>query len=445
MKRCIKEKLMAQNDYTGIKEYNLFIEEEHYPRYQRIWQDLLVGDLKSSFKLEFEKKFNAALYNDEFYSTTYPRTIENGIKLLKSVGWRNDPYDRQHWGNWLHSLSPYQGRMTPSLAHWLIKIFSKKGDFILDPFMGVGTVPLEADFLQRNAIGVDLNTYGFTIAKGKFERKSIDYYLNYLREIGHIERSLIDISSVSDWIQAYFHPETLKEIIFLNEKLKNEKEYFLLSCLMGILHGNRPGYLSVWTGCIIPMTPRPKTHPKFRPDKDKPEYRAVIPRMAAKVMRMFSTGFPLLKKNTKIILGDARNLNLKDNSVDVVICSPPYYNTLDYVGQNRVRLYFLGLNKVMQDKLRKELIQDTKTYLDNMREVGKELKRVLKDGLLLVYVLGDVHRAKYSINTAKKVSELYQQLDFKELAIVNDEIPLNKIASRSKRRKFDRILVLKNG
>ncbi len=435
---------MTLYDHLGLKDPFPFIDKEPYPRYQKIWRDLSTGNLKGSFKLEFNKKFDSKLYEDEFYSNNYPRTLENAIKLLETVGWRDEPYDRQHWGNWLHSLSPYQGRMTPSLAHWLIKIFSNKGDIVLDPFMGVGTIPLEADFLQRKAIGVDLNIYGFVVAKGKSERKSIDYYLAYLKNIGNIDTSKIDISDVSDWIQAYFHPETLKEIVFLNKKLSEEKEWFLLSCFMGILHGNRPGYLSVWTGCIIPMTPRPVTHPKYRPDKDKPEYRAVIPRMAAKIMRMYSTGFPL-ETNTKILHGDARNLKLEENSIDVVICSPPYYNTLDYVGQNRVRLYFLGLNKEKQDGLRKELIQDNRNYLNDMIKVGKELKRVLKDGSLLVYVLGDVHRTKYSINTAKEVSEIYQEkLGFEELVIVNDEIPLNKVASRSKRKKFDRILVLKN-
>ncbi|UCG04484.1 MAG: hypothetical protein JSW11_10975 [Candidatus Heimdallarchaeota archaeon] len=421
-----------------------FIEKEPYPRYQRIWTDLLRGKLKKSFTLEFNKKFDSKQYTDEFYSDNCPRIERNTIKLLKTVGWRNEPYDKQHWGNWLHSLSPYQGRMTPSLAHWLVKIFSKKGDLVLDPFMGVGTVSLEADFLQRRAVGIDLNIYGYMVAKGKFERKPCDYYLNYLTNIEHIDVSKIDITDIPTWIQAYFHHETLKEIVYLNRKLSEENEWFLLGCLMGVLHGNRPGYLSVWTGCIIPMTPRSATHPNYRPDKDKPEYRAVIPRMAAKIMRMYSTGFPL-ETNAKVLLGDARHLELADNSIDVVICSPPYYNTLDYVGQNRVRLYFCGLNKEKQDNLRQELIQDSKNYLEDMVKVGKELKRVLKDESLIIFVLGDVHRAKYSINTAKEVSNVFQEeLGFKELITVNDEIPLNKVVSQSKRKKFDRILVLKN-
>jgi len=435
---------MSLFKYLGKEDPYPFIEKEKYPRYRKIWRDLLTGRLKHSFQLEFKKKFDSKLYEAEYFSDSHPRTLESAIKLLTSVGWRNEPYDKQHWGNWLHSLSPYQGRMTPSLAHWLIKIFSKKGDIVLDPFMGVGTVPLEADFLQRRVIGIDLNIYAWVIAKGKMERKPIDYYLDYLKDIREIDTSGIDISGVAHWIQDYFYPETLREILWLNNKLYEEKEWFLLGCLMGILHGNRPGYLSVYTGCIIPMKPRPVTHPKYRPDKDKPEYRAVIPRMAAKVMRMYSTGFPL-STNAKIIHSDTRELNLEDNYIDVVICSPPYYNTLDYVGQNRVRLYFFGLDKEKQDELRGELIQDSQTYLDEMVKVGKELKRVVKHGSLIVYVLGDVHRTKYSINTAKKVSQIYQEkLGFEEIAIVNDEIPLNKVASRTKKKKFDRILVLSN-
>ncbi|MFQ6033108.1 MAG: hypothetical protein ACE5K2_09335, partial [Candidatus Zixiibacteriota bacterium] len=124
---------MSLFKYLGKEDPYPFIEKEKYPRYQKIWHDLLTGRLKHSFQLEFKKKFDSKRYDAEFFSESYPRTLENAIKLLKSVGWRNEPYDRQHWGNWLHSLSPYQGRMTPSLAHWLIKIFSKKGDLVLDP------------------------------------------------------------------------------------------------------------------------------------------------------------------------------------------------------------------------------------------------------------------------------------------------------------------------
>ncbi len=212
---------------------------------------------------------------------------------------------------------------------------------------------------------------------------------------------------------------------------------------MGILHGNRPGYLSVYTGCIIPMKPRAKEHPKFRPDKDSPEYRAVIPRLAAKVMRMFQNYIPPTKP-MKIFKADARKSSLEQQSIDCIISSPPYYNTLNYVDTNKVRLYFLGLNTPVDNGLSQELIQDKNNYLEEMKKVGIEMKRVLKKGKYLVFVLGDVHYSTYSVNTAQEVSNIYKELGFEQIAIVNDEIPGNKTASQTRKQKFDRILVMKN-
>ena len=49
-------------------------------------------------------------------------------------------------------------------------------------------------------------------------------------------------------IHAYFYDEvTLKEILFLINKLKRDKKYFLMGCLLGIIHGHRPGHLSAVT------------------------------------------------------------------------------------------------------------------------------------------------------------------------------------------------------
>lgn len=435
--------------YIGFKDkkqdyQNRYILKEPILRYQKIWKNLLIGNLKSNFKLEFKKK-NEILDFKEFYRSKENFDINKAIKICNQVSWRKQPYDKQHWGNWLHSLSPYQGRLTPSFVHWLIRIFSSTDMTILDPFCGVGTVPLEADFLNRKSIGNDLNPYAYLVSKGKFDRRPIEEYLNYLKEISDdVVHNKTQIDNIPKWIKDYFHSKTLKEIVCINKKLEDDEQYFLRAGLMGVLHGNRPGYLSVYTGCIIPMKPRSKDHPKFRPEKDSKEYRGVIPRLAAKVMRMHQTGFEL-KMNGKIICQDARNMNLiEDNSVDVVICSPPYYNTLDYATQNRVRLFFLGYDLEKQGDLKKELIQKKSSYIEEMIKVGKELKRVVIPEGYIVCVLGDVVGKNKSINTAENVAEVYQDIGYEKLGIINDEIPINKRASGSKSKKFDRILIMKN-
>jgi site-specific DNA-methyltransferase (adenine-specific) len=42
------------------------------------------------------------------------------------------------------------------LPEWFIKLFSKEGDTVLDPFMGSGTTILVADRMNRNSIGIEI-------------------------------------------------------------------------------------------------------------------------------------------------------------------------------------------------------------------------------------------------------------------------------------------------
>ena len=44
------------------------------------------------------------------------------------------------------------------LPSWFIKLFTKSGDVVLDPFIGSGTTALAATQLGRNYIGIDINS-----------------------------------------------------------------------------------------------------------------------------------------------------------------------------------------------------------------------------------------------------------------------------------------------
>ncbi len=422
------------------------ISKERYLRYREIWKNLFEGSLTKTFKLEFKKKLDYKIREKELWQSSRPINKKKAVKLTQEIPWRFPPFDKQHWGHWLHSLSPYVGRITPSFAHWLIKLYSKPKENVLDPFCGIGTIPLEADILGRIAIGNDLNPYAWTITKGKFDRQPIDEHLNFLKNL-ELEIDSAKLDSVPAWVRAYFQDDTLKEILFIADILKKEKRWFLMSCLLGILHGNRPGYLSVWTGCIIPMKPRSPTHPKFRPDKDIPEYRAVIPRLAAKVLRMYQDA-KRIPRNTpgRVLNSDARKLPLETDSIDVIISSPPYYDTLDYLGQNKLRLYFLGYTRPSQEILKNQLIQNRLTYLEEMLEVGREMQRVVKPEGYIIYVLGDVYKSKHALNTAQNIATLYrEELDINILNIIPDEIPRNKCAvQKTQRKKLDRVLIMQN-
>ncbi len=52
-----------------------------------------------------------------------------------------------------------------ALPEWFIKLFTKKGDCILDPFMGSGTTIRVAREMHRNAIGIEINSDYFDLTQ----------------------------------------------------------------------------------------------------------------------------------------------------------------------------------------------------------------------------------------------------------------------------------------
>ncbi|AFH50371.1 DNA modification methylase [Ignavibacterium album JCM 16511] len=70
----------------------------------------------------------------------------------------------------------YWGNFIPQIPNQLLKRFTKKGDWVLDPFAGSGTTLIECKKLGRNALGIDLSDKAINLCNenlGK-EKKSFD-------------------------------------------------------------------------------------------------------------------------------------------------------------------------------------------------------------------------------------------------------------------------------
>lgn len=61
----------------------------------------------------------------------------------------------------------YHGNFVPQIPHQLFSRYTKKGDWILDPFMGSGTSLIEAQRMGRNSIGIEIQ---HDVAKEAYDR-----------------------------------------------------------------------------------------------------------------------------------------------------------------------------------------------------------------------------------------------------------------------------------
>lgn len=59
-----------------------------------------------------------------------------------------------------------------SLPSWFIKLFTKIGDLVLDPFLGSGTTSIAASLLGRNSIGIEISKEYYDIALKRFREET---------------------------------------------------------------------------------------------------------------------------------------------------------------------------------------------------------------------------------------------------------------------------------
>ena len=55
------------------------------------------------------------------------------------------------------------------LPEWFIKLFTKQGDWVLDPFVGSGTTCMVAKELWRNSVGIEVKEEYYQLAKSNID------------------------------------------------------------------------------------------------------------------------------------------------------------------------------------------------------------------------------------------------------------------------------------
>jgi hypothetical protein len=348
-----------------------------------------------------------------------------------------------HTDSRLHQLAPYIGKLKPVIARQLLQRFTASGDIVLDCFSGSGTIPLEALLLGRRVLAFDTNPYAITLKRGKLEAPaSLEAANQQLTQRLVAAQARPRYADVPEWVQKFFHPETLQNALLFADECLEKDDQFLLACLLSVLHHQRPGFLSYPSSHLVPYL----RDQKF-PRSEYPELyteRTLAPRLAAKLRRAYKDG-RAVDRSGVLQVGQVGVADLRlDYEVDAIVTSPPYMNALDYVRDNRLRMWFLDRRTADYSP---EPTEKQGQFDAITAAFARNALKYLRAGGHCVLIVGEtVLRKRVKSHPAERIFATlvaeYPTLSVEQ--VIQDEIPdVRRSRSTGSATKRELILVLK--
>jgi hypothetical protein len=243
------------------------------------------------------------------------------------------------------------------------------------------------------------------------------------------------------WVKDFFHPKTLKEISLWTTILLDNKEWFLLACLMGILHHQRPGFLSYPSSHGAPYL----RIQKFPSDEypELYEYRSVDIRLLAKIERSYKNPPHLdFSIKRKVFHRNTLKFNTERSKKMTIITSPPYMKSLTYARDNRLRLWFLGYPEWQE--LDKRISMSKNVFISLMDNCFRKWFTLQQKGDYCILIIGDIEVDRNSqIRLPKAICEVAKKHGYTIAEIRNYPISTDrKFEKKDTQIKTEKICIL---
>jgi DNA methylase len=324
----------------------------------------------------------------------------------------------------LHQLAPYIGKLKTSMAASLISHYSRPGDVVFDPFSGSGVVPLEALRLGRGAIANDFSPYAAALTRAKLF-PPVDKEAAIAEAVEYISMSKAKAKRVSyrvtapKWVTKFFHRRTFAEVKILADSLRKDSKWFLLANLLGILHHQRPGFLSHPSSHLVPYL-RVRKFPR-RSFPAMYHYRDVAPRLVRKIERTYRRHQPFAPDLLRIFTQqDVREYH-GGARADIAVTSPPYMNALDYGRDNRLRLWFLGVD--VASRLDNSVPRSPVAFGELMETTAALLKVAIKRKGFAILVVGESRRSNCKLESDSIVMAAFRTRGWELTDLLSDPVP----------------------
>lgn len=316
-----------------------------------------------------------------------------------------------------HNYHPYPAKYIPQIPAGIMeKYLLEKDALVLDPFAGSGTTLVEAIVHGHKAIGVDSNPISVLISKAKTtplnfeERASVSNLLDELSDLiilNNIEVELPEFKNRDHWFQKNMLIE-LTVIKNLVNKIKNDTVKNFLLC----------GLSSIVVKCSNQENDT-RYAAKNKNLEDGYAYKEFVKKINDMLNRNIELS-KIIQGETFVKQASSTNLDFIENdTVDIVITSPPYLNSYDYYLYHKLRMFILDLDhkeaqnvEIGSRNKHSDHSLGPEVYFESMRQVGLELYRVMKYGGKCIIVVGDSIVNKQLIDMSIEYNKIFKDIGF---------------------------------
>lgn len=365
-----------------------------------------------------------------------------------------------------HGIHEYPAMMIPQVANRLLKEYSSDDDVLLDPFCGSGTSLLESkiNFNIKAAYGIDINPLARIISKVKTTpikpillKKEYDELLKRAHTFKKEELVTPNVFNIEFWFKKNVIFDLTRIINSIDQiRDKNIQNFFkvVFSGIIRSVSNTRNSEFKLYKMAE-------KSLEKFNPDV----FYSFEKQFNQNYEKMIEFYEKVNRCNIVVLNEDSRKkTTIPNKSVDILVTSPPYGDsktTVAYGQFSRLSLQWLGFNrqesnidnislggkavkninpKILETytlnhifnkikKLDEKRSRDVLSFYIDFYKCITEFDRVMKQGAMLCFVVGNRTVKGVQIPTDKIIVELFKLKNpkYKHIKTIIRNIPNKKM------------------
>lgn len=329
----------------------------------------------------------------------------------------------------IHEVS-YRACFKAQLPEFFITRLTQAGDVVFDPFMGRGTTLIQAGLMSRSCAGNDINPLSVLLTRPRLRPITIEQVRKALGTIdwtnGEIKRNDL---------LAFYHPKTLIKLEALKTWIRQEISSegsnpnplvdWIRMVAISRLSGHSPGFFSgrsLPPNQAVSVKSQLKINERLGVQPPERDVEQIIVRKSASLLR--DGCIPRAVKSSLHVRAAWDVPEIADESVDLVVTSPPFLDVVQYAADNWLRCWFADIDPstVAIDTHRTE-----EAWTLMVHHVLQEQARIIKPGGYVAFEVGEVRNGRVLLE--RLVWRAADGLPFDRLGVMINQQQFTKTAN----------------